>query len=57
LTTKVDGDAKIYVSADGLARLLRTKGAGTGTLSFTEWSSVAPATAPAEDQRAVVPNL
>jgi hypothetical protein len=57
LTSKVAGAAKIYVSADGLARLLRTEGAKTGTLSFTQWSSVVPVSAPGEDKRAVVPNL
>jgi hypothetical protein len=55
LTTKVGGDAKIYVSADGQARLLRTEGAKTGTLTFTQWNSVAPTTAPPEDQRAITP--
>jgi hypothetical protein len=57
MTTTVAGDAKIYVSADGLARLLRTEGAKTGTLAFTEWSSVEPVVAPAQDQRAIVPGL
>jgi hypothetical protein len=57
MTTKVGGDAKIYVSVDGRARLLRTTGVKTGTLDFTEWDSVMPTTAPPEDQRAVVPSL
>jgi hypothetical protein len=55
MTTRVGGEAKIYVSADGRARLLRTTGAKTGTLDFTEWDSVAPTIAPPEDQRAIVP--
>jgi len=57
LTSKVAGAAKIYVSADGRARLLRTEGAQTGALRFTEWSSVEPISPPAQDQQAVVPNV
>jgi hypothetical protein len=55
LTTQGDVDAKIYVSADGQARLLRTEGAKTGILNFTQWNSVAPTVAPPEDQRAITP--
>jgi hypothetical protein len=57
MTTKVSGEAKIYVSADGQARLLRTQSAKTGVLSFAEWDSVAPAGAPAAEQSATVPGL
>jgi hypothetical protein len=57
MTSKVAGAAKVYVSADGQGRLLRTEGARSGTLSFTQWSSVVPVTAPAQDQRAVLPNV
>jgi hypothetical protein len=57
MTTRAAGDAKIYVSADGQARMLRTEGAKTGTLTFTQWSSVEPVVAPAPDQRAVLPNV
>jgi len=55
LTAKAGGDVKIYVSADGQARLLRTESAESGVLSFTEWNTVAPAVAPPQDQRAVTP--
>ena len=57
MTTRVAGDAKIYVSADGQMRLLRTEGAKTGTLTFTQWSSVEPFVVPAQGERATVPNL
>jgi hypothetical protein len=57
LTAKLDGDVKIYVSADGKARLLRIEGAKSGTLEFSEWDSVAPTSAPPVDQRAQTPNL
>jgi len=57
MTTKVGGDAKIYVSADGQARLLRTESAKSGILSFTQWDSVAPTSAPPADQSATVPSL
>jgi len=56
LTAKLDGDVKIYVSADGKARLLRIEGAKSGTLEFSEWDSVAPTSAPPVDQRAQTPN-
>jgi hypothetical protein len=57
VTTKEVGEAKIYISADGQARLLRTEGAKTGVLDFTEWDSVAPSSAPPADQQAVPPSL
>jgi len=57
LTAKVGGDARIYVSADGQARLLRTESTKNGILDFTEWDSVAPATPPRADQLARPPNL
>jgi hypothetical protein len=57
MTSKVGSDAKIYVSADGRARLLRTQSAKTGVLSFSEWDSVAPAGAPPAEQSATVPGL
>jgi hypothetical protein len=54
LTTKVGGDAKIYVSADGGARLLRADDAKSGTLDFTQWDGVAPTSAPPDSQLAQV---
>ena len=52
MTTKVGDDAKIYVSADGKARLLRVEGpkGQLGTWDFTEWDAVTPVAAPAADQ-------
>lgn len=57
LTAKVGGDARIYVSADGQARLLRTESTKNGILDFTEWDSVAPTAPPPADQLARPPNL
>lgn len=57
LTTKVGGDAKIYVSADGQARLLRAGGTKSGTLDFTEWDSVVPTSAPPANQLVKIPGL
>jgi len=59
LTTKVGGDAKIFVSADGKARLLRVEGPKTqpGTLVFTQWDAVAPVSAPSADQLATIPGM
>jgi hypothetical protein len=58
MTTKAD-DTRIYVSADGQARLIRvqgTKGQQT-TLDFNEWNAVPPASPPAADQMADIPGL
>jgi hypothetical protein len=57
MTTKVAGDATIYVSTDGKARLIRAESTTNGTLDFTEWDSVAPTSAPPADQLAKTPNL
>ena len=57
MTTTTRGDGKIYVSADGQARLLRTESTTNGTLDFTEWNSVPPANAPQADQRVAIPGL
>jgi len=57
LTTKVGGDAKLYVSVDGQARLLRAESAKGGTLDFTEWDSVASTSTPPADQMAETPSL
>jgi hypothetical protein len=57
MTTKVAGDANIYVSADGKVRLLRAESTANGTLDFTEWDSVAPTTAPTANLLAKTPSL
>lgn len=59
MTAKVGGDAKIFVSADGKARLLRVEGPKTqpGTLVFTQWDAVAPVSAPSADQLATIPGM
>ena len=59
MTTKVGEDAKIYVSADGRARLLRVEGPKSqpGTLVFTQWDAVAPVSAPSADQLATIPGM
>jgi hypothetical protein len=57
MTAKAGGDAKLYVSADGQARLLRAEGTKDGTLEFTEWDSVVPTLAPPADQQAKTPSL
>jgi hypothetical protein len=58
MTTKRD-DAKIYVSADGKAHLLRVEGAkGQQTrLDFTQWDAVPPASPPPASQLAEIPGL
>jgi hypothetical protein len=58
MTTKVD-DMKIYVSADGKARLMRVEGSKgqQTTLDFTQWNTVPPASAPPADQLANIPGL
>ena len=52
LTDRVGGNgSKIYVSTDGLARLMRVEGAkGEGSLDFTEWDAVMPLSPPPRDQ-------
>jgi hypothetical protein len=57
MTTRIDGDGKIYVSADGRARLMRTESAKNGTLDFTDWDSVPPASPPQAGQLVTVPGL
>jgi len=60
LTDKVAGDnSKLYVSADGQARLMRLVSAkvNIGTLDFTEWDAVAPMNAPSADQLVKIPGL
>jgi len=57
MTTKVAGDATIYVSTDGKARLMRAESTTNGTLDFTEWDSVVPTSTPPADQLAKTPNL
>jgi hypothetical protein len=57
LATKAN-DSKLYVSADGQARLLRVEGS-KGQLSawdFTEWNAVPLASAPAADQLTTLPS-
>ena len=58
MTTKL-ADTKIYVSADGRARLLRVEGSQgqQATLDFTEWNAVPPASPPPADQMAKIPGL
>lgn len=57
MTTKLGGNVKIYISADGRARLLRAESTKSGTLDFTEWDSVAPTSAPSADQLVKIPGL
>jgi len=57
LMTSKAGDARIYVSADGQARLLRAESPKVGTFSFTEWDSVAPTGEPPVDQQAKIPGF
>jgi hypothetical protein len=50
---------RIYISADGNARLLRivsTK-SNAGTLDFSEWDAVPPSSAPPADQLVTIPGL
>lgn len=55
MTTKTD-NTKIYVSADGQARLLRVEAAkDQGTVDFAEWNAVAPVSAPPADQQVEIP--
>lgn len=57
MTTKSD-NTKIYVSADGQARLLRVEAAkNQGTVDFAEWNAVAPVSAPPADQQVDIPGL
>ena len=53
------GDGKIYVSADGKARLLRIVGAkaSPGTLDFSQWDAVPPTSAPPADQLVKIPGF
>jgi len=57
LTTKVGGDAKLYVSADGRARVLRAESTKGGALDFTEWDSVSAISTPPTDHMAKTPSL
>src|SRR5665647_2687890 len=58
MTTKAN-DTKIYVSADGQARLLRVEGSkgGLSAMDFTEWNAVPPVSAPAASQLTTIPGL
>ena len=58
MTTKADA-TKIYVSADGQARLLRVEGphGQLGSLNFTEWDAVAPVSPPSAGQIVTIPGL
>ena len=50
--------SKIYVSTDGLARLMRVEGAkDEGALDFTEWDAVPPLSPPPRDQIVTLPGL
>jgi hypothetical protein len=57
MTTSIRGDAKIYVSADGRARLLRTESTKNGTLDFSDWDAVAPLAPPLPDQVVTIAGL
>ena len=57
MTDKIGSDgAKIYVSADGKARLLRLQGP-KASMDFTQWDSVPPLSPPRADQIATIPGL
>jgi hypothetical protein len=59
LADRLNPASRIYISADGNARLLRrvsTKG-GAGTLDFSEWDAVPPNSAPPADQQIKIPGL
>jgi hypothetical protein len=57
MTDKVGSDgSKIYVSADGRARLLRLQGP-KASMDFTQWDSVPPVSPPRADQIASIPGL
>jgi hypothetical protein len=57
LAERVSGeDLKVYVSADGRARLMRivsTK--NTDALDFSEWDAVGPMSPPSADQLVKIP--
>jgi len=59
MTDKVGSNgSKIYVSADGRARLMRIEGPKSqGSLNFTEWDSVVPVSAPPVDQVVELPRF
>ena len=59
MTDKIGGDgSRIYVSADGQARLIRIESPkGEGLLNFTEWDAVAPVSAPPADQLVELPRF
>ena len=59
MTDKVGSNgSKIYVSADGRARLMRIEGpTSQGSLNFTEWDSVMPVSAPPADQVVELPRF
>jgi hypothetical protein len=56
MTTKTD-KTKVFVSADGQARLIRVEGptAQLGALDFTEWNAVAPFSPPPASQVVAIP--
>jgi hypothetical protein len=57
LTAKAGEDTKLFVSADGQGRLLRTESTKNGTLDFTNWDSAPTTTTPPADQLAKTPIL
>lgn len=59
ITDRIGSDgSKMYVSADGTARLLRLEGPkDEGSLDFTEWDAVAPMTEPPASQIVTIPGL
>jgi len=59
LADRVGSDGRIYVTADGRARLLRivsTKG-DVGTLDFSQWDAVPPQSPPPADQVVKIPGM
>jgi hypothetical protein len=59
MTDRIGSDgSKIYVSADGRARLLRLESPkAQGSLDFTQWDAVPPVSAPPADQLAKIPGM
>jgi hypothetical protein len=59
LTERVSGEvAKVYISADGKARLMRILSASNaGALDFSEWDAVGPMSPPSADQLVKIPGV